>query len=126
MAALGTFESIGYIFSSVAKSAIAASRILEATGELGLHMLTVFDKILVMADNAIDESTLSDLQSFIDELKKSLASEVKKEEVDQVAIKTIEETIALLQVEHSKASVNYAKQLTKPHVPFKSRFDTED
>ena len=126
MAALGTFESIGYIFSSVAKSAIAASRMLEATGELGLHTLSVIDKILVMADNAIDESSLADLQSFIDDLKKNLALEVKKDETDLVSIQTLEETIASLQLEHSKASVKYAQQLTKPYESFKSRFDKED
>ena len=126
MATIGTFESLGLIISSVAKSAVSFSQIIQATAELGLHSLTVIAKVLVMADNAIDESILSDLLSFIDDLKKTLAAEIKKDELDPEAIKTLEETITSLQIEHSKASIAFAKQLTKPHVNFKSRFEDED
>ena len=122
MATIGTFQALSMIFTSAANSAVSLSHIVQASAELSLHTLSVADRLLEMADRALDDSLLTDLQSVIDESQDRLAIEIKKDEVDASSIKTLESTIKLLQKEHSKAAVAYAKSLTAKHIDFKSRF----
>ena len=119
---LGTFAAINTIINSLTSSSVTVAQSPRALADVFMHSLDLADRMLTLADNMIDDSNLQELSDFIMKLESLKQAELAKENGNPDIVAGYENTITVLSEQHSKAAITYAKTLTKPNVPFTSKY----